>query len=67
VLAVLNDVIAMQRETRLEMTELRLELKNDIRSLSLRVDNLADQVASSREEVAPYHAAGRAWRSDQRA
>jgi hypothetical protein len=33
VLALLNDVIAMQREAHLELTELRLELKEDIRAI----------------------------------
>jgi cell division septum initiation protein DivIVA len=46
VLALLNDLIAMQREMRL-----------DIRRLDTRVDDLTSQVASLREEVRSYQAA----------
>ena len=56
VLALLNDVIAMQREFRVELIELQLELKQEIRRLDRRVDDLATQLASLREELASYHA-----------
>ena len=51
VLALLNDVLATQRKIQLELIELRLELKNIIRTLDRRVDDLAAQLASLREVV----------------
>jgi hypothetical protein len=51
VFALLNDVLATQRKIQLELIELRLELKNIIRTLDLRVDDLAAQLASLREVV----------------
>jgi hypothetical protein len=56
VVAMLNNVIAMQRETRLELAELRRELHALRTEHGRRLDDLAAQVASLREEVASYHA-----------
>lgn len=59
VLALLNDVLAMQCKIRLELIELRIQLKKDIQTMCVelgdRLDNLAGQVASLRD--APRHAA----------
>jgi len=61
VLALLRDVLAMQRKIRLDLTDLALELKKDIEALhaelGYRLDGLASQVACLREELAFYHAA----------
>lgn len=61
VLALLNDVLAMQRKIRLELIELRIQLKKDIQTMCVelggRLDNLAGQVASLRDELASHHAA----------
>jgi len=61
VLALLNDVLAMQRKIRLELIDLNIELKKNIRTMCVelgdRLDSLADQVASLRDELATYHAA----------
>jgi hypothetical protein len=61
VLASLNDVLAMQRKIRLELIELNIELKKNIRAMCVelgdRLDSLAGQVASLRDELASCHAA----------
>ncbi len=61
VLALLKDVLATQRKIRLELIDLGLELKKDIEvmrvELGHRLDGLAGQVASLREELASYHSA----------
>jgi hypothetical protein len=61
VLVLLNEVLAMQRKIRLDLTDLALDLKKDIQALhaelGYRLDGLAGQVASLREEVASYHSA----------
>lgn len=61
VVVLLSDVLAMQRKIRLDLTDLAAELKKDIEALNAelgyRLDGLAGQVASLREELASYHAA----------
>ncbi len=61
VLALLNDVLATQRKIRHELTELGLQLKMDLQTLrdelGQRLDDLARQAASLREELEFYHAA----------
>jgi len=61
VLALLNDVLAMQRKIRLELTELNIELKKNIQTMCVelgdRLDSLAGQVASLRDELASCPAA----------
>jgi len=61
VVALLNDVLAMQRKIRLDLSDLSVELNRDIRALhaelGCRLNGLAGQVASLCEELASYHVA----------
>jgi predicted trehalose synthase len=57
--ALLNQVTATQRKLEQVLTDMRLELGQDIRTvcieLGVRLDNLADQTAALSKELGSYH------------
>jgi hypothetical protein len=70
--ALLNQVTATQRKLEQVLTDMRLELGKDIRTLcvdlGVRLDSLADQTAALRAELGSYHATiadQHAWLSRQ--